>query len=224
MVKRFANMQVSKMWEEKVQAQWVNLWCVIALLPTYYPADAAVECAISLRGGFSSSMHGIVETHVRSMCMALHSNLPPLEEWAKGQGVPRARHLPARARFDVRPRERFSQQIGVRPSVEAMMLECLQGNEALVDDYDILLFFGVLGAQLTTMAPSEKGAERHKVDVVRVVALDDTRDTQAGNPYRITFQRGMQCATSSWCAFCATPVWFVMRAFLHVHTLVRRWR
>ena len=38
-------------------------------------------------------MHDVVETHVLSMCMALHSNLPPLQQWAKGQGVVVARHL-----------------------------------------------------------------------------------------------------------------------------------
>ena len=31
-------------------AQWVNVWCVLALLRTYRPAEAAVECAISLCG------------------------------------------------------------------------------------------------------------------------------------------------------------------------------
>ena len=67
---------------------------------TYCRAEAVVECDISLRGEFSSSMQDIVETHVLSMSMALHSNLPPLQQWAKGQGVALARHLAARARFD----------------------------------------------------------------------------------------------------------------------------
>ena len=82
MVQHFANVQMSKMWEalapEKPHAQWVNVWRVLALLRTYCPAELAVECAISLPGRFSNSMQDIVETHVLSMCMALHSNLPPI--------------------------------------------------------------------------------------------------------------------------------------------------
>ena len=108
MVQHFANVQMSKMWEalapEKAHAQWVDVWCVLALLRTYCPAEAAVERAISLRGRFSSSLQDIVETHVLSMCIALHSNLSPLQQWAKGQGVAVARHLAARACFDLRPR------------------------------------------------------------------------------------------------------------------------
>ena len=107
MVKHFANVQMSHMWEalapEKADAQRVNVWCVVALLQTYCPAEAAVERAISLRGSLSISMRDIAETHVLSMCMALHSNLPPLQHWEKGQGVASARHLSARVQFDVRP-------------------------------------------------------------------------------------------------------------------------
>ena len=91
MVQHFATVQMSKMWQalapERAHAQWVNVWHVLALLRTYCPAEAAVERAISLRGRFCSNMHDIVETHVLSMCMALHSNLPPLQQWAKGQSV-----------------------------------------------------------------------------------------------------------------------------------------
>ena len=91
MVQHFATVQMSKMWEalapEKAHAQLVNVWRVLALLRTYCPAEAAVERAISLRGRFCSNMHDIVETHVLSMCMALHSNLPPLTPpW--GQWLP----------------------------------------------------------------------------------------------------------------------------------------
>ena len=82
MVPHFANLQMFKMWEalalEKVHAPWVTMWCVLALLRTYWPDKAAVERAISLRGRFRSRMQDIVETHVLSMCMALHSKLPPL--------------------------------------------------------------------------------------------------------------------------------------------------
>ena len=121
---------MSKMLEalapEKAHAQWVNVWRVLALLRTYCPAEATAERAISLRRRFGSSMHDIVETHVLSMCMVLHSNLPPLQQWAKGQGIVVALHLAASARFDVCPRQRVSRQVNARESVEATMLQCLQ--------------------------------------------------------------------------------------------------
>ena len=161
MVQHFATVQMSNMWEalapERAHAQWANVWRVLALLRTYCPAEAAVERAISLRGRFYSSMHDTVETHVLSMCMALHSNLPPLQQWAKGQGVAVARHLAAHARFDLRPRQRVSQKVGDRESVEAAMLQCLQGNEAVADDGDSLPFFGGPGTPLSSTAPSRKG-------------------------------------------------------------------
>ena len=79
MVQDFATVQPSKMWAalapERAHAQWGDVCRVLALLRTYCPAEAALERATSLR---VSSMHDIVETHVLSMCMALHSNLPPL--------------------------------------------------------------------------------------------------------------------------------------------------
>ena len=77
MVQHFAIVQMSKMWEalapETAHAQWVNVWRVLALVRTYCPVEAAVGRAISLRERFCSSMQDIVETHVLSMCMALHS-------------------------------------------------------------------------------------------------------------------------------------------------------
>ena len=82
MVHHFANVQMSKMWEalalEKAHEQWVNVWCVIVMLRTCCPTEAVVERGISLRGRLRSSMQDIVETHVLSICMALHSNLHPL--------------------------------------------------------------------------------------------------------------------------------------------------
>ena len=124
-------------------------------------------------------MQDIVETHVPGMCMVLHSNLPPLQQWAKGQGIAVARHLPSRARFDVRPKRRVSQKVNARESVEATILQCLQGNEALADDGDIPPFFGGPGTPLTSTAPSRKGTERHRADVVTVVAPDGTPDSQS---------------------------------------------
>ena len=226
MVQHFATVQMSKMWEalapERAHAQWVNVWRVLALLRTYCPAEAAVERAISLRGRFCSSMHDTVETHGLSMCMALHSNLPPLQQWAKGQGVAVARHLAAHARFDLRPRQRVSKKVGDRESAEAAMLQCLQGNEAVADDGDSMPFFGGPGTPLSSTAPSGKGTERHQADVVSIVAPDGTPDSHAGNHDFINFRRGMECATckkevriwcTTWCntclvchaCFCASP-------------------
>ena len=82
----------------------MNVWRVLSLLRAYCPAEAAVERAISLRGRFTGSMHDMEDTHVLSMCMALHCNLPPLRQWVKGHGV----EVGANARFDLRPRYRVS--------------------------------------------------------------------------------------------------------------------
>ena len=172
MVQHFANVQMSKMWEalapEKAHAQWVNVWRVLALWRTLCPTEGAKEGAISLPGRFSSNMQDIVETHVLSKCMALHSNLPPLQQWAKGQGVTVARHLAARARFALGSRRSVSHHVNARESVEATMLQCLQGNEELAGDGAILPFFGGRGTPLTSTAPFGKGTERHKVGVVTV--------------------------------------------------------
>ena len=211
MVQHFATVQMCKMWgalePERAHAQWANVWRVFALLRTYCPAEAAVERAISLQGGLCSNMHDVVETHVLSMCMVLHSNLPPLQQWAKGQGVAVARHLAARARFNLRPRQRVSRKVEDRESVEAAMLQCLQGNEAVADDGDSQPFFVGPGTPLSSKAPWEKGKERHKADVVSTVAPDGTPDSHAGNHDFITFRRGMECATCKkevriWCNTC----------------------
>ena len=199
MVQHFATGQMSKMWDalapERAHAQWVNVWRVLALLRTYCPAEAAVERAIALRGRFCSSMHDTVETHVLSMCMALHFNLPPLQQWAKGQGVAVAHHLAAHARFDLHPRQRVSKKVGDRESVQAAMLQCLQGNEALADDGDSLLFFGGPGTPVNSTAPSEMGTEQQEADVVSIVASDGTPDSHACDHDFITFRRGRECAT-----------------------------
>ena len=54
-----------------------ELTCGVSLRNCEHIAQAAVEHAISLRGRFTSNMQDMVETHVLSMCMVLHSNLPP---------------------------------------------------------------------------------------------------------------------------------------------------
>ena len=158
---QFATVQMSKMWEalapERAHAQWVNVWRVLVLLGIYCPAEAAVGCAISLRSRFCSSMHDIVETHVLSMFMALHSNLPPLQQYAKGQGVAVARHLAARARMDLCPRQRVSLKVGDRECVEAAIVQWLQRDEAVAYDGEVLRLFGGPGTPLTSTAPSAKG-------------------------------------------------------------------
>ena len=94
-----------------------------------------------------------------------------------------ARHMVARARFDVRPRQRVLPQLDARESVEAMMLS----------DGHILPVFEGLDTPLATKAPSRKGDERHKVDVVTIVEPNCTPDTHAGNHDFFTFRRGMEC-------------------------------
>ena len=170
---------------ENAHAQWVNVWHVLALLRRYCPIEAAVERAISLCGRLRSRMQDIVKRHVLSMCMALHSNLPPLQQWAKGQGIVVARHLPARARFDVRPRRRVSEHVNARESVEATMLQCLQGNEAVAADADILPFFGGVGTPLTSTAPFGKGTERQRLDVLlhQMVPLTHMPATVTSSPF-----------------------------------------
>ena len=53
-----------------------------------------------------------------------------------------ARHLAGRARFDVCPQHKASRQLDARESVQATMLQCLQGNAAVADDGDMQPFFG----------------------------------------------------------------------------------
>ena len=163
-VRTFAKTPMSRMWEaltpEREHVQWVNVWRVLALLRTYCPAEAAVERAISLRGRFTNSMHDMEDTHVLSMCMALHCNLPPLRQWAKGQGVEVASKLAANARFDVCPRHRVSHRIDPRTSVEAAMLQCLEGEAAVADDGDILPSFGGSEVPLACQGATRRRADR----------------------------------------------------------------
>ena len=109
-MKHFANFLISKMCEapEGEHAQWVNVWRVLAPLRTHCLAEATFECAISLRGRFTTGMQDLVDTHLLSKCMTLHSNVPPVQHRAKGQGVAVARHFAAHAQFDVRPWHRVS--------------------------------------------------------------------------------------------------------------------
>ena len=93
-------------------------------------------------------MHDMEDTLVFSMCMALYCNLPPLRHWVKAQGVKVASKLAANARFDVCLRHRVSERIDPRTSVEAAMLECLEGEAAVADDGDILPSFGGLEVPL----------------------------------------------------------------------------
>ena len=197
---------MSKMWEalapERAHAQWVNVWRVLALLRTYCPAEAAVERAISLCGRFCSRPQDIVETHVLSMCMALHSNLPPLQQWAKGQGVAVARHLAARARFDLRPRQRVSRKVNEREFVEAAMLQCLQRNEAVADDGDILPFFGGPGTPLTSTATPpkpDKGRRMARMQAKLVMAVRNgkLRDCTRGAPLHCLDVLSVRVAGSS---------------------------
>ena len=150
-----------------------------------------------------------MDTPVLSMRMAPHSNLPPFSQWARGQGVAVAWHLEARARFDVRPQHKVSRQLDARKSVEAAMLPRLQGNAVVADGANITLFRGGgrVETPLASKAPFGKHGERHKADVVTIVAPDHSLGMHVGNHDFFTFWRGMVCATCGrsvpiWCNKC----------------------
>ena len=157
-VQTFAKTPMSRLREaltpEREHLQWVNVWRVLPPLRTYCPAEATVERAISMRGRFTGSMHDMEDTHVLSMCMALHCNVPPLRQWVKRQGVGVARKPAANARFDVRPRHRASQHIDPRELVESAMLHCLEGEAAVADDGDILPSFWGAGSATGLLRPN----------------------------------------------------------------------
>ena len=71
--------------------------------------------------------------------------------------------------------------------MEAAMLQRLQGIEGVADDGDILPFFGGPGTKLTSTLPPGKGTERHRADVVTVVAPHGTPNSHAGNHDFIEF-------------------------------------
>ena len=155
-------------------------------------------------------MHDMEDTHVLSMCMAPHCNLPPLRQWVEWQGVEVASMLAANARFDVRPRHGVSQRIDPRTSVEAAMLQCMEWGAAVPDDRDILPSFG--GSEVPLAC---QGATRRRAD--RQAPSEDTKGTvvepdgspapHGGNPDFFTFRRGMDCAVCRqsvriWCNTC----------------------
>ena len=105
-------------------------------------------------------MHDMEDTHVLSMCMALHCNLPPLRQWVKGQGVEVACKLAAKARFHVCLRHSVSQRTDPRTSEEAAMLHCLEGEAAVADDGDILPSFGGSEVPLACQGPTRNRADR----------------------------------------------------------------
>ena len=188
-IQAFAKTPMSRMWEaltpEREHLPWVNVWRVLSLLRTYCLAEAAVERAISLRARFTSSMHDMEDTHVLSMCMALHCNLPPLRQWAKGQG--RARKLAANARFDVRPRHRVSQRIDPRAYVEAAMLRCLEGEAPVADNGDILISFGGVEVPLACQALARKRTNQQAPSEDIVVEPDGSPALHGGNHDFFTF-------------------------------------
>ena len=95
--------------------------------------------------GQTTGAHDMEETHVLSISMALHCNLPPLRQWVKAQDVEVACKLAVNAPFNVRPQHRVSQRIDPRTSAEAAMLQCLEGGGAVADDGDNLPTSGVRG-------------------------------------------------------------------------------
>ena len=170
-------------------------------------------------------MHDMEDTHVLSMCMALHCNLPPLRQWGKRQGVEVASKLAANARFDVRPRHRVSQRIDPCTSLEAAMLQCLEGEAAVADDGDILPSFG--GSEVPPACQGATRADRQAPSgdtEGTVVEPDGSPAQHGGNHDFFTFRRGMQCAVcrQSVCASGATHVWFATHALSRIQDRVMR--
>ena len=163
-------------------------------------------------------MQHIVETHVLACAWHYIPTCPFYNNGQRDKALQwHATWLPVHALICAQDRG-VSRNVNERECVEAAMLQCLQGNEAVADDGDILPFFGGPGAPLTSTAPSDQGTERHKANVVATVAPDGTPNSHAGNHDFITFRTGTQCATCKqvvriWCntclvchaCFCASP-------------------
>ena len=196
-LEQFSKVPMSKIWEslvlDVVHPSWVNVWHVFALLRTYCPVEAAVVQSISLRGRFTTtSMHDMVETHVLSMCMALHSNPPSLREWAQHQGVQVARHLVAWVCFDVHPRKSVSKHVDACTKLEQAMLECLTATETMADDGDVLPMFGGEERPLGSAAPAVRHGDGETAEAMWLQQQMIPPMSNAGNHDFFTFCKGMQ--------------------------------
>ena len=231
-VRTFAKTPLSRMWEaltsEWEHVQWVNVWRVLALLRTYCPAEAAVERAISLRGRFTNSLHDMEDTHVLSMCMALHCNLPPLRQWVKGQGVEVASKLAANARFDVRP------GIGFRIAlihVHEWKRPCCSAWRGRLQWQTMVTFCHLLGGRrchwLVKAQHADALTDKPRLSTVRalwsnqMVVLLSMVATMTSSLSEGAWT--VQCA-GSLCASGATHVWFATRALSGIQDrVVRQW-
>ena len=165
MVRRFANVHTSKMWRP-----WPRKGCMHngltcgCVLEAHQNTRTHVPChcrslSLCCKGGRleCNAMH-MLRTCVSTRSCILPVNLPRNDM---------ARSIAASAR----PQQRVSRQLDAQESVEATVLQCLQGNEAVAVDGDILPVFGRLDTLLATKAASRKGAEGHKADVLTFVAV-----------------------------------------------------
>ena len=89
------------------------------------------------------------------------------------------------------------QQLDARDSLEAAMLQCLQGDVAVANDGNMVPFCGWVEMPPASKAPTRKRAQRHKADVGTAIALHGSLDTHAGDHDFFTFRRGMRCANTN---------------------------
>ena len=136
LVKHYANVQLSKLWEawalERQEAGLFNVWLGLALLRTCYLVQAVVERAW-FRGRLTTTRQDLVDTPILSVCMALLSTLPPLPHWAKGYVGSVARQLAAGAWLHFLPPCKSYRSMGACELLEPAMLQCLQGGVVVAD-------------------------------------------------------------------------------------------
>ena len=114
MVKRFANVHMSKIWEalapEMEHARWVNVWRVLALLLTCFLLRLLLSGPYHCVAG-SPLVCRILWTHVSLACAWHCVPTFPLYSNEQRNKVWQSRHLAARAWFDVRPWHKVSRQL-----------------------------------------------------------------------------------------------------------------
>ena len=143
----------------------------------------------------------------------------------KGQGVEVASKLAANARFGVCSRHRVSQRIDPRTSMEAAMLQCLEGEAAVADDGDILPSFGGRRCHWLAKAQHANGLtdkpclrtlwSNQMVVLLNMVATMTSSLSEGA--------WSVQCV-GSMCASGATHVWFATHALSKIQDrMVRQW-
>ena len=106
--------------------------------------------------------------------------------------------------------------------MEAAMLQCLQANEALADDGDILPFFGVPGRpQRHPQARVPKGTgPMWSLMLHQMAPVTRMLPTMTSSPF---VEVHSVPHASTWFVSGATHVWCATHAFAQLRVLVRRW-